>query len=86
MTTVTGTDMRQRLRLLECQHAELLAHARAAVAAARRGELDPTGYIACLLEERGQLPPPEATPGELLAQAHECGALVEAALGGGERS
>ncbi|WP_019635078.1 hypothetical protein [Actinomadura atramentaria] len=58
---------RQALRLLQADHAELLAHARAVVAAAGRGDLDPVAILSGLLEERGQLPAPGQSPRSLLA-------------------
>jgi hypothetical protein len=76
-------DTVRRLRLLEAEHAELLAHARAAIAAAYVGELDPTGYLAGHLEEHGQLPPKDVPPAVLVAQAYECAALVDAELARG---
>lgn len=60
----------QELALLKAEYAELLAHARAAVAAARVGEQAPTGYLEGHLEERGQLPAEGVSPSELLAQAY----------------
>jgi hypothetical protein len=76
----TARDTARRLRLLEAEHAGLLAHARAAIAAAYAGELDPTGYLAGHLEEHGQLPPKDLPPAALLAQAYECAALIDAEL------
>jgi hypothetical protein len=65
----TQVDVRQELALLEADHAELLAHVRAAVAAARDGQLDAIGILAGLLEERGQMPGPHQHAPELLALA-----------------
>lgn len=58
---------RDGLVLIEAEYGELLAHARAAVAADRAGETDPLGYIRDVLAERGQLPPAGARPTQLLA-------------------
>lgn len=59
--------VRQELAFLRAEDAELLAHARATVAAARDGWPDPVAILAGLLEERGQLPRPDQAPSELLA-------------------
>lgn len=60
----------QELSLLRADYGDLLAHARAAVAAARDGEADPLGYLRDTLAEHGQLPGPDQHPSELLAYAH----------------
>lgn len=60
-------DDRERLVLLAAAYAELLAHARAAVAAAERGESDPIGYVRDVLAGHGQLPPVGAQPARLLS-------------------
>lgn len=56
--------------LLRAEDAELLAYARATVAAVRDGEPNPLSILAGLLEERGQLPAPEQRSFELLAQGY----------------
>lgn len=76
-TTATVFSDRDRLALLAADYAELLGHARAAIAAAQRGEADPTGYVRDLLAQRGQLPPAGAAPAQLLAAA-----LPAAQIGG----
>jgi hypothetical protein len=69
-TTRTQVDpVRQELALLRAEYGELLAHARAAVAAARDGEPEPTSYLLGLLEEHGQVPRPDQSPTYLAAQA-----------------
>jgi len=50
-------------------YAELLAAARAAVAAAARGDADPVGWVRDVLARRGQLPEPGARPGHVVADA-----------------
>ncbi|MFD8564951.1 ATP-binding protein [Streptosporangium canum] len=72
MTLTGGNTARplpavQRLALLEAVHSQLLAAARAAVAAERRGEPDPVAHLRYLLAETGQLPPAGARPSHLLA-------------------
>jgi hypothetical protein len=52
---------------LEADYMDLLAHARAAVAAARDGETDPCGYLVDALEPHGQLPPDGMHPAQILA-------------------
>lgn len=54
--------------LLAAEYGELLAAARASVAAAELGEPDPLGYVRAVLEEHGQLPQHGARPSQLLAQ------------------
>ncbi|RJL20207.1 hypothetical protein D5H75_39815 [Bailinhaonella thermotolerans] len=71
--------------LLRAEYGELLAHARAAVAAQRAGESDPLIYLTGLLEQRGQLPPADATPMALVAQACPHTQKVDALSGGGAR-
>src|SRR6266536_1677551 len=61
------TEARHRLALLRAEHAELLAAARAAVAAARDGAEDPLFYIRDVLAGRGQLPAEGVRPEQLLA-------------------
>jgi hypothetical protein len=60
---------RMREGTLRAAYAGLLAAARASVAAAARGELSPLVYVAHELDRHGQLPPPEAEPGRILADA-----------------
>jgi|SRR6266536_1211817 len=69
--------LRDRLALLRAEHADLLAHARAAVAAARDGEADPAGYVRDVLAKRGQLPPGDMRPPQLLAAVRGIPALAE---------
>lgn len=52
---------------MRADYAELLAYARATVAAARDDFPDPIGILAGLLEERGALPRLDQHPTELLA-------------------
>ena len=52
--------MSRPLAIVTAEYAELLAAARAAVAAERNGDADPLGYVRGVLAERGQLPPDEA--------------------------
>lgn len=61
---VTAED----LALLVACYAELLAAARATVAAAQLGEVDPLVHIRHTLAAHGQLPPAGARPVVLLAQ------------------
>ncbi|MFC7382194.1 ATP-binding protein [Sphaerisporangium rhizosphaerae] len=65
--TCTNLSDHDRLVLLTAAYAELLAHARAAVAAAEQGESDPIGYVRDVLVEHGQLPPAGVRPARLLA-------------------
>ena len=51
------------------EYAELLAAARAAVAAAARGDSDPAGWVRAVLEARRQLPAPGARPDQVAADA-----------------
>jgi hypothetical protein len=51
------------------QYAELLAAARAAVAAADRGDADPAGWVRPVLEARGQLPASGTRPDKVAADA-----------------
>ncbi|MFF5115034.1 hypothetical protein [Streptosporangium sp. NPDC000509] len=69
MKTLTrqNTLTRQELALLVAEHAELLAAARATVAAAQLGEIDPLVHLRHALAAHGQLPPPGARPVVLLA-------------------
>jgi hypothetical protein len=59
---------RDRLVLLAAEHAELLAAARASVAAEQLGEADPLIHLRHVLASRGQLPPAGARPVQLLAR------------------
>ncbi|MFI6503709.1 hypothetical protein [Nonomuraea typhae] len=59
--------LKVQLSLLGAEYGELLAHARAAVAAAERGEADPVGYVRDVLAEHGQLPAAGALPARLLS-------------------
>jgi hypothetical protein len=61
--------VRSLLALTRAQHADLLAAARATVAAARDGEADPIYYIRDELSAREQLPPRHLHAVELLALA-----------------
>jgi hypothetical protein len=60
---------RTLLALTRARYAELLAAARAAVAAERSGDADPLGYVRAALAERGQLPPPGAVALQVVADA-----------------
>lgn len=71
--TPTGRD---ELLLLQAAHAALLAAARAAVAAERRGEPDPVAHLRYLLAETGQLPPVGARPARVLAGTPSSPALA----------
>jgi hypothetical protein len=62
-------EARNQLALLRAGHAELLAAARAAVAAARDGAADPLVYLRGVLAKRGQLPPAGMRPPQILAAA-----------------
>lgn len=64
-------EAREELAALRAENRELLAHARATVAATRRGELDAALPLAGLLEERGELPAPDANPSDLLDEAYK---------------
>jgi hypothetical protein len=55
--------------VLRAGYAELLAAARASVAAAARGDADPVAWIRGVLEDRGQLPAPGARPVQVVADA-----------------
>lgn len=56
------------LKLLQAQYANLLAAARAAVAAHHDGEGDPLAYLRDELDAHGQLPPAGMHPAQCLAQ------------------
>lgn len=60
---------RTLLALTRAEYANLLAAARATIAAYRDGEADPLWYLRDELSAHGQLPPPDMHVPELLAQA-----------------
>ncbi|MFI6603757.1 hypothetical protein ACIBHX_46640 [Nonomuraea sp. NPDC050536] len=60
---------RQGVALLVAEHAELLAAARATVAAAACGEQDPLLHLRHALDCHGQLPPAGVAPHTLLAHS-----------------
>lgn len=60
---------RSLLALTRAEHADLLAAARATLAADRDGETEPLYYLRDELAARGQLPPKHLRPVELLALA-----------------
>jgi hypothetical protein len=55
--------------VLRAGYAELLAAARASVAAAARGDADPVAWVRGVLQDRGQLPEPGARPVQVVADA-----------------
>lgn len=59
--------LRSLLALTRAQYADLLASARATVAAARDGEDDPLLYVRDHLDAHGQLPPRHLHAAQLLA-------------------
>ena len=61
--------MSRPLAIVQAEYAELLAAARAAVAAERNGDADPLAYVRGVLAERGQLPPDEASAAHVVADA-----------------
>lgn len=61
--------MSRPLAIVQAEYAELLAAARAAVAAERNGDTDPLTYIRGVLATRGQLPAPGAAPVQVVADA-----------------
>jgi hypothetical protein len=73
MTAAAGADREAWARSmadeLRASYAELLAAARASVAAAARGDADPAGWVRDVLAERGQLPPEGASPARVVADA-----------------
>ncbi|CNF62929.1 Uncharacterised protein [Mycobacterium tuberculosis] len=79
---VSAEAVRQEFALLSAEYAELLAHARAAVAAARDGEIDPMAHLTGFLEERGQLPPADAPASRLVAEAFARTADADRQFGG----
>jgi hypothetical protein len=64
--------------LLRAEYAELLAHARAAIAAARLKHHAPLTLLEGHLEERGQLPEPGAQPEAEAARAYAASPNVHA--------
>jgi hypothetical protein len=79
---------RSKLAMARAADAELLASARASIAADRDGEPDPLAPIRMLLTERGQLPPDNMRPAQLLTIPHGGGHRAVAAdpnLGDGAR-
>lgn len=81
-TEVAVETVRQEFALLSAEYAELLAHVRAAVAAARDGEIDPIAHLTGFLEERGQLPPDGVPASRLVAQAFARTADADRRFGG----
>ncbi|WP_242903703.1 hypothetical protein [Actinomadura terrae] len=81
-TSRTEASLRQELALLSVEYAELLAHVRAAVAAARDGELDPIVHLVGFLEERGQLPADGVSASRLVAEAFARTADTDRQFGG----
>lgn len=79
----SAASLRNEFTLLSAEYAELLAHARAAVAAARDGELDPIAHLTGFLEERGQLPPDGVPATALVAEAFARTADADGQFGGG---
>ena len=61
--------MSRPLAIVQAEYAELLAAARAAVAAEHNGDTDPLAYIRGLLAERDQLPPDGAAAVHVVADA-----------------
>ena len=61
--------LRSALAIVRHEYADLLAAARAAVASARRGDLDPLFWIQDEFAIRGQLPLPGSRPEQLAAAA-----------------
>jgi hypothetical protein len=62
--------LRSLLALVRATHANLLAAARATIAAARDGEADPMYYLRDELDAHDQLPPDHLHAAELLAQPY----------------
>ena len=69
MTADRETGARPMTAALRAGYAELLAAARASVAAAARGDADPVAWVRGVLEDRGQLPEPGARPAQVVADA-----------------
>ncbi|WP_242884084.1 hypothetical protein [Actinomadura litoris] len=81
-TPRTEASLKQEFALLNAEYAELLAHVRAAVAAARDGELDLIAYLVGFLEEHGQLPPAGVPASRLVAEAFARAVDADCQLGG----
>ena len=62
--------------IVQAEYAELLAAARAAVAAERSGDTDPLAWIRGVLAERGQLPAPGAAAVQVVADARSAMCLT----------
>lgn len=62
--------LRSLLALVRTMHANLLAAARATIAATRDGEADPMYYLRDELDAHDQLPPDHLHAAELLAQPY----------------
>lgn len=62
-----ATDATSMLALSRAEYAQLLAAARASVAAEREGHRDPLVYVRAILTDRGQIPPIGAHVPALLA-------------------
>jgi hypothetical protein len=62
--------LRSLLALVRAMHANLLAAARATIAATRDGEADPMYYLRDELDAHDQLPPDHLHAAELLAQPY----------------
>lgn len=62
--------LRSLLALVRMMHANLLAAARATIAATRDGEADPIYYLRDELDAHDQLPPDHLPAAELLAQPY----------------
>lgn len=80
-----GADLtvaRHQYAELHIAYLELLTHARAAAAAAARGEVAPTVYIVGHLEEIGLQPAPGASPEQLVAEGLAVSARLQ--MPGGE--
>lgn len=78
---MSATNTTQALALLRAEYAELLGHARAAVAAARLGQAAPLTLLEGHLEERGQLPPAGIKPEAEAARAYAATVDVYALAG-----
>lgn len=63
------TAVADRSARLSAMYAELLAAARASVAAAACGDADPVAWVRGVLGEHGQLPEPGASPVRVVADA-----------------
>lgn len=69
MTAVVADREAGARPVVAAMYAELLAAARASVAAAARGDSDPVAWVRGVLEDRGQLPGPGARPSQVVADA-----------------